>query len=175
MNQPVLTVTPSVRAELVAADALLAAAHQVGRLKPQVQLDVAALEHRADRHAALLAAGVALVEARPGRGAAHTLHAIRAAAVRADGAVRPDDALQLRIGGVFVLKEGWLRTLAIGRSVYEANLSMVVGLATTMPSFERPGLADANPTEDRAGRRAQSFRGSAMPVIWHAWVCQTAC
>lgn len=92
--------------ELVAADALLAAAHQVHGLEPLVQFDMAGLEHRADRHTALLAAGVALVEARPGRGAAHALHAIRAAAVRADGAVRPHDAFQLRIGGGFIVEEG---------------------------------------------------------------------
>ena len=34
--------------QLMGADALLAAGHQVGGLKPLVQLDVAALENRAD-------------------------------------------------------------------------------------------------------------------------------
>ncbi len=92
--------------ELVGTDAFLAGAHQERSLKPHVQLDVAAFKHRADRHAALLAAGVALIQARAGGIAAHQLHAVRAFAVRTDRTVRPNDAFQLRVSGGLVLEVG---------------------------------------------------------------------
>ncbi len=92
--------------QLVAGNTLLAGAHQESGLEPHVQLDMAALENRADRDAALLAAGVALIKAGAGGIAAHQLHPAFHLAMRADGAVRPNDALKLRVGGGFVLEVG---------------------------------------------------------------------
>ena len=92
--------------KLVAADAFLAAAHQEHRLQPDVQLDMAALEHSTHGHAGLLAAGVALIEARTGSLTPKALHPLKHAAMRADRTVRPHDTLQLRVSSFFVLEIG---------------------------------------------------------------------
>ena len=100
---------PENAGKLVAADPLLAAAHQENGLKPDMKLDVAALEYGADRNAGLLAAGVALVEPRPGGFAAHALHALHGAAMRAHGTMRPNYAFQFGVSGGFILEVGGVK------------------------------------------------------------------
>ncbi len=95
--------------KLIAADTLLAGTHEEGSLQPNVQLDMAGLEHGADRHAALLSAGVALVEAGARCITAHPLHALHSAAMRAHRAMRPNDAFQLGVSGGFILEVGGVK------------------------------------------------------------------
>ena len=67
------------------------------------------LENRADLHRELLAALAALVEAVAdalGRVRLDLGDTVHAAAMRADGAVRPQDSLKMREGGFFVVKVG---------------------------------------------------------------------
>ena len=90
--------------KLVRADALLARPDQVDGLQPMPHLDVAALKDGSDLHGEGLAALVALVEADPGALAAHLADALHPAAVRADGAVRPDPRLDPLVSGLFVVK-----------------------------------------------------------------------
>ena len=89
--------------ELVRADALLAARHQVEGLQPEVQRNVALLEDGADGHPELAAAGIALVEAEAGGLALEPGDAMPGAAVWAHGAVRPDLGFYPGVGGLFVL------------------------------------------------------------------------
>ena len=65
---------------------------------------MAALEHCLDRRAELLAAAVALVEARPGRSTFQRPDAVGAAAVRAHRTMRPHDAFQLCVGGGLIVE-----------------------------------------------------------------------
>jgi hypothetical protein len=107
-----------------------------------MQFDVAALKHRANRHAALLATGVTLVETGARCVAAHQLHAIRAAAVWADRTVRPHEAFQLRVGCGFVLEvrgaENAGHQLAPSMKL---AYSVTMGSETTMsPRIESAGL-----------------------------------
>src|SRR5262245_24706073 len=92
--------------QLVAADALLAGAQQVDRLKPLVQRRVAVLENRSDAHRELLAAVPALLEAVANNAfrvllaglrvhALQRIDAIQAAAVRTDRTIGPKNGLQL--------------------------------------------------------------------------------
>lgn len=79
--------------ELVGADALLGRAHQVRRQHPLVKGHLRALKDRADRHRVLAAAVAAEIQARAVRLALQLRLAIRAAAVRADRAIRPAECL----------------------------------------------------------------------------------
>ena len=88
--------------KLVARNALLGRAEQVDRLQPDVQLDVAALEHGADLDGEGLAAGVALVEADAGGLAPHLRDALAALAMRAHRAFRPHACFEPSVGGFFV-------------------------------------------------------------------------
>jgi hypothetical protein len=84
--------------KLVAADPLLAAAHEKGCLEPHMQRDVARLEYGSDAHRELLAAGVTLFQA-DALAAPFVLHAGQSArladhaAMRANDSVRPNDRL----------------------------------------------------------------------------------
>lgn len=69
-----------------------------------MQPDVTTLEHRADLRYELLAAGVALLQADTVRLSSERANAIRAGAVRADRAARPDQAFELGVGRGLVLK-----------------------------------------------------------------------
>ena len=51
--------------KLMAADTLLAAAHQINGLQPLVQRNMAGLEHRPDFHGELALAGAAAIQAEP--------------------------------------------------------------------------------------------------------------
>src|SRR5262249_8170557 len=90
--------------ELVAADPLLAGAHERGREQPFVERDLAALEDGSDCHAVLLAAGSALPESRPVRLALELIAALSLAAVRADRPFGPADALQIFAGRVGIVE-----------------------------------------------------------------------
>ncbi len=90
--------------KLVGGEALLAGAKQVRRLKPQVQLDVGGLEHRADRHRELLLAGAAAAKAHAT--ALDGSDPLDGAAVRAGRTSGPQQALKLGEGGGFVVEEG---------------------------------------------------------------------
>ena len=90
--------------KLVGADALLARAHQVHRLEPEVQRDVAALKYRAHLDGERLAAGVALVDADASAGALELADPLIALATRADRTLRPDARFDVGIGGLFVME-----------------------------------------------------------------------
>jgi hypothetical protein len=75
--------------KLVAADTLFARAQQIHSLDPKPHWDVARFENGPYLYGELLAALVALVQADPGRVAAHLADALGAAAMRADRAVGP--------------------------------------------------------------------------------------
>ena len=104
--------------KLVSRHALLRRREQVGGQKPFVQRHFGSLKHRANGHGELLAAAIALVETLTlcafrigcGRTSANAFESgnvllTRAAAMRANGAVRP--ALRFKVGadGVFILKD----------------------------------------------------------------------
>src|SRR3954453_17853657 len=77
--------------KLMGADAFFAGRHQVGGLKPDVKLDVAALKNGADRDRKFTLAGAAAAHAHAG--ALHIGDAIEAAAARAVRTLRPYDCL----------------------------------------------------------------------------------
>lgn len=90
--------------KLVGADALLAGRNQEHGLKPDVQLDVAVFEDRADLHGEGLAAlfDVALVDANPGALALQRAALIDHAAMGADTAIRPHAGFNPPVGRCFV-------------------------------------------------------------------------
>ncbi len=90
--------------KLVGADPLLAARDQVHRLQPQMQRNVAALEHSTHANGERLAALVALVEALAGGLAMHLADALHTAAVRAHGAFRPNPRFDVCEGRIFVVE-----------------------------------------------------------------------
>src|SRR4051812_42732683 len=90
--------------QLVRADALFAAREQENRLKPEMQRNVTALENRADFDGEGLAALVALVSPETGALALHRANAVKAAAMRAHGAVRPNAGFYPRIGRFLIVK-----------------------------------------------------------------------
>src|SRR3954463_1036840 len=92
--------------DLVGANALLGRRHKRHRLYPKVHRNVARLEHGSDLHGKGLAALVALVGADPGALALHLGNALDAAAMRTDGAVRPNAGFHPLVGGGFVVE--WL-------------------------------------------------------------------
>jgi hypothetical protein len=81
--------------ELLGRNALLAGAHHGERHDPKAQLNVRPLKDRADRDRELLAAGATLVDAGPVRLAFKLGRAIHDATMRADGTVRPANALKV--------------------------------------------------------------------------------
>ena len=92
--------------KLVAADAFLAGADQIDRLKQQVHRNVACLKDGTDLDREWLAALVALVSADPGGLAAHLADPFHAAAVRADRAVSPNALLYIRIRSFSIVELG---------------------------------------------------------------------
>lgn len=93
--------------KLLAADAFLAGAHQVHGLNPNVQFDFAALENGAHSDRELFAAILALVKAVTMRLAFQLVVVfVYAAAMRADGAIRPANRLKPLAGRGFVFKLG---------------------------------------------------------------------
>lgn len=93
--------------KLLAANALLAGAHQVHSLKPYIQLDLAALKHRADRYRELLATVLALVKASAMRVAFELVMVLRnGSAVRANRSIRPANVFKPFAGFGFVFEFG---------------------------------------------------------------------
>ena len=90
--------------QLLRAHALLARAHQVIREDPLVKGNLGALEHGADRDRELHLAVGAVQQAGTVRGAVQAGIALRAAAVRADGAMGPVDRLKVLARRVFVVE-----------------------------------------------------------------------
>ena len=89
-------------ANLVSRDALLAGSHEVGRQKPLVERNLGTLEHRPDRRRELLAASVALIQARAGALALQFRGFVHDAAMRADRTMRPTGSLKMGAGFVGV-------------------------------------------------------------------------
>jgi len=69
-------------------------------IEPCIQANLGTFKHRADRDRVLLAASVA--EQKPSASTFDPGRLFQAAAVRADGAIRPAEAFQVRSGGIFV-------------------------------------------------------------------------
>jgi len=90
--------------KLLRAHALLAGAHQVAGLQPDVKLDLAGLEHSADRDGELLAALSALVQAGAMGGAGELVELVDHSAVRTDDAIGPAQTFKVRARGFFVLE-----------------------------------------------------------------------
>jgi hypothetical protein len=91
--------------KLFRADAFLAGRHQLHGLQPDVQLDLAALEHRPNRYGELLAAILALVKSGTMRLAFQLVMIFRdRAAMRAYRTVRPAHILKPLAGYVGVFK-----------------------------------------------------------------------
>jgi hypothetical protein len=90
--------------KLVARNALLAGAQKIHSLQPKSHRNVAVLKHGSDLHAERLAALVALINAWTGALALKLTDAIRAAAMRADRAVRPHAGFNPGVSGGFVLE-----------------------------------------------------------------------
>src|SRR5262245_48639739 len=79
--------------ELVRRDALLAGRHQIGSEQPLAQRDMRALKHSPDRHRELAAARAAMPETFVAGGARQPMDVLNLAAVRAERAIGPADAL----------------------------------------------------------------------------------
>lgn len=95
--------------ELMGADALLAARHQVGRLKHLVERDARVLEHGADLGGELTLAIATAMKADTdalGRVGLDLGYAINAAAMRAYGNAAPDDGFEVRESRFLVMKMG---------------------------------------------------------------------
>ena len=88
--------------ELVYAEALLGRAHQVDRLQPDVQRDVARFEDGPDLDSERLPTRVALVDTDPGALAFQRPRAIYNAAMRAYPTVRPYLRLDVSVGGALI-------------------------------------------------------------------------
>ena len=82
--------------KLIAANALLAAAHHDDSLQPEMHRNVAVLEYRADFDSERLAAGIAFVHADPGALAFERPRAVYNTAMRANPSVRPNLATRRR-------------------------------------------------------------------------------
>jgi hypothetical protein len=111
--------------ELICAEAFLAAAHQVHSLQPDVQGDMAFLEDGPDLDGERLPAGIAFVDPDPGALASQQPALIEYATVRAYPTVRPNDRLDISVGGFFVaepgLVENWLwHRLSPCQGIYNA-------------------------------------------------------
>lgn len=93
--------------ELVGADTLLAGRNQEDGLQPEAQGDMAGLENGPDLDGKGLAAVVALIGAYAGALAAHLADTLKAAAMRAYRAIRPDASLYILVGRFFVVELGF--------------------------------------------------------------------
>jgi hypothetical protein len=96
-------------AELVSTETLLAAAHQVHRLQPDVHRHMAFLEDGADFDGERLAAGIALVGTDPGALALQRAALVHNAAMRADAPGGPHNSLDVGIGGLLVAEAGFVK------------------------------------------------------------------
>ena len=90
--------------KLSGRDTLLAGAHQVNRLKPDVQWDMARLENSSHAHREGLTTGAAFPKARARRFALQLGRFVDRTAMRADWPIRPKPTLDIREGGFFAAK-----------------------------------------------------------------------
>jgi hypothetical protein len=92
--------------DLISRDALLAGAHQMDDLQPQMQQEMRGLKNGPDAHGKGLAAFLAVIKAAAGGLAFHLLDAlgVNIAAMRANGTVRPKSRLDKSESGVFILE-----------------------------------------------------------------------
>ena len=90
--------------DLTGADALLAGAHQMNDLQPQMQGQVRGLEYGALAHGELAFAGIALAQADPGGFAVQAGDALALAAVRAERTIRPQARFDVLESGGFGLE-----------------------------------------------------------------------
>jgi len=113
--------------DLISRDTLLARAHQMDNLKPKPQRQVRRLKNSALTHGKRLTAFVAVVKAKAGCLAFHLTNALRVsiATVRANWAVRPKLALDIREGGGFIVKVDVIKSrLGHGGISYGHNLTL---------------------------------------------------
>jgi hypothetical protein len=92
--------------QLVAGNALLACAHQIDGLQPQVHGNMAAFKDGADFDGKRLAASIAFPQADAGRLAAHLAAFAHNAAMRANPATRPDARFDIGVSGFFIVEFG---------------------------------------------------------------------
>ena len=91
---------------MVRGDGAASGAKQEAGLKPFVQRHVAAFEHRADRGAELLAAAAAEFQASAGTLSGNRTNPVGGAAAPAHRPIRPDNFLELGVGGLLIPKIG---------------------------------------------------------------------
>lgn len=101
-----LVTAPDDAVDLKGAHALLARIHQVDDEAPFRQRDLRSLANRVDRNSELLAAVIALNEARTMLLAVQTGQTLTLAAMRAEGAIGPDPRLEPLTGLLLVVKDG---------------------------------------------------------------------
>ena len=161
---------PKVTVELVGADTLLAGHHQVSRIQPLVEGNVAVLKDRPHRAAVLLPARATLVDpwtdgARGGRPARELVRHYRATA-RAYRAIRPADGLQVLPGGLGVGKHPLPAPRRSGSccplASPEDNLGPQVGFVKYTIAIFIVAPTDASARFDRASPSAQIAAGLAL-------------
>src|SRR4051794_31816083 len=106
--------------ELMGTDTFLAGRQQVCGLEPLVQRNLAVFENRVDGHSELLAALIAPQKTLTSRLALNAMNAIGSdvPAVRAYGAVPPNDAFKPLVGRFFVVK------MRFGQDAHDDHLSL---------------------------------------------------
>lgn len=90
--------------QLIAADSLLAAYHEVDCLKPYVHRYMAGLKNGANLYSKWLAAFIALVGADSGGFPAHLRNALTFTTLGAGRTMRPNTRFNISVGGFFVVK-----------------------------------------------------------------------
>jgi len=116
---------------LTGRNALLAGAHQVDHLKPQVQGKVAILEDSPHADSEGATAGIALAKANPAALALQAPDAVgvTVATMRASRAIRPKQRLDIRERSFLIVEVGSAQNrLCHGVSPYEETLPFVVGV-----------------------------------------------
>jgi hypothetical protein len=93
-------------AKLVRREAFFARTNQMHGLKPNVHRNMALLKYRPDLDSKRLAAGVALIDAKPGALALQQSTFPEYAAVWTEAAIFPNDSLDIGVSGGFVAEAG---------------------------------------------------------------------
>src|ERR1700722_16994567 len=90
--------------KLMGANTLFAGRHEVSGLKPDMQLDVAALKNGANRHGELALAGATAAQAQSA--ALYVRNAVKTTTARAMCALRPNDSLKPSNSCGFIVEMG---------------------------------------------------------------------
>jgi hypothetical protein len=101
-------VDPENARELICAEALLRRAHNVHRLEPDMQRDMARFKDGSDLDGERLATSVALVDANAGALAPQQSRAIKDAAMRAYPTVRPNLRFDVGVSGALIAETGFV-------------------------------------------------------------------